>query len=171
MEDQLVYDGWLKIFRRYHGDRAYEVLGDYNAVSAVIVNENEDILLVKQFRPALMRETLEIPAGTMDNEEEDEIGCLLRELKEETGLDIRPQTVKPAVTYVPNIGFSSSLMRMYHVRVSGTGPEKWEIGSDDVYEACWMGLEELGQQISEGNILDIKTIIAYLYLKSGSAQK
>lgn len=165
MRDQLVYNGWLKIFERYYSGKTYEVLKDQNAVSAIIVNGNNDILLVKQFRPALMKETLEIPAGTMDIDAENEIECLLREIEEEAGLDIRPDIVKPVLTYMPNVGFSSSLMKMYFIKLHDGSLKEWKIKDEDVTEAAWFSMTEIEDRISSGDILDIKTILAFWYAK------
>ena len=43
------------------------------------------ILMVRQYRPALDRYTLEIPAGKLDDPKEAGIVCASRELEEETG--------------------------------------------------------------------------------------
>ena len=48
---------------------------------------DDKILLVKQFRPAINKETLEIPAGKLEYGE-DPMACGLRELNEETGMEM-----------------------------------------------------------------------------------
>jgi ADP-ribose pyrophosphatase len=54
-------------------------------VAIVALNQNKEILLIKQYRTAVKKHLLEIPAGTFDNEEELPIACAQRELAEETG--------------------------------------------------------------------------------------
>jgi len=170
MADEIVYDGWLKVARRKIQDRTFDILKDYDAVAAIIVNENNDILLVKQFRPALMRETLEIPSGTMDDDRESDLDCLLRELKEETHLDFHPEEARLAVSYKPNVGFSNSLMKIYHIELPGSDCKSWTVSNDDVSEVVWLNFEELGQRISSGEIEDVKTIVAFLYLRNYAKQ-
>ncbi len=162
--DRLAYDGWLKVYKRKIKNREYDVLKDYNAVSAIIVNEFNELLLVKQYRPALMRETLEIPAGVMDNKGESEHESLVRELKEETGLQITPESLVHALDYKPMVGFSNSLMKVFYGKASKVELKAGLINDEDVYEALWMGLDEVSGKISRGEIQDVKTILAYYYL-------
>ena len=58
----------------------------HNGGAAVIpVLEDGRILMVRQYRNALDRYTLEIPAGAFDYEGEPGLSCASRELEEETG--------------------------------------------------------------------------------------
>ena len=55
------------------------------AAAVVPVREDGKILMVRQYRNALDRVTLEIPAGKVDRVDELKIECAYRELEEETG--------------------------------------------------------------------------------------
>ena len=55
------------------------------AAAVLPVLEDGRILMVRQYRNALDRETLEIPAGSRDSTEEPTSVCAARELEEETG--------------------------------------------------------------------------------------
>ena len=55
------------------------------AAAVVAVPEPGKVLMVHQYRPALERMTLEIPAGSRDSVTEDTKVCAARELEEETG--------------------------------------------------------------------------------------
>ena len=59
------------------------------SVICCLLNELDEILLVRQFRPNLGYETLEFPAGGLNNFEAPEDG-LIREIKEEVGVLCRP---------------------------------------------------------------------------------
>lgn len=63
--------------------------GDYihhdGAAAVIPVTEDGKILMVRQYRNALDRATLEIPAGKLDDPKEEGIVCAKRELEEETG--------------------------------------------------------------------------------------
>ncbi|HEX9063172.1 MAG TPA: NUDIX hydrolase [Clostridia bacterium] len=166
MDDKIVYDGWLKVFKRNYNGRTYDILKDYDAVAAVVVNEYDEILLVKQKRPAVMGETLEIPAGVLDKEGEHETNTIARELFEETGLLINPHEAKHVLSYKPMVGFSNSLLKIYLVKVKKDSVKIGKIEDEDVYEVLWMSLSNLGDEISKGSILDAKTILAYFYIKS-----
>ncbi len=167
MSDIVAYDGWLKIYKRRIDNKTFDILGDYDAVASLILNEYGEILLVKQFRASVMRETLEIPAGSIDLAEETEVACLVRELQEETHVIIEPEELTPIISYKPNLGFSSSEMRIFMARVNKdrvvyTQPEP----NEDVYGVCWMRFDDLESLILEGRIKDVKTIVVYLYIKT-----
>ncbi|MCF0130229.1 MAG: NUDIX hydrolase [Pseudobutyrivibrio sp.] len=55
------------------------------AACVVAVMDDGKIILVRQYRPAIERETLELPAGKRDSQTEDTVVCAKRELEEETG--------------------------------------------------------------------------------------
>jgi ADP-ribose pyrophosphatase len=165
MRDKVVYDGWLKVHKRGFGEKVYDILVDYDAVASLIINEYGEVLLVKQFRPSSVRETLEIPAGTMDVPDESNAECLARELKEEANLEILPENLEPIVTYQPNLGFSNSKMHVFMARINKK-QINYKITDHDVYSVVWMAFDELERNIREGKIQDVKTIIAYLYIKA-----
>lgn len=166
MSDELVYDGWLKVYKRTINSKTYEVLKDRDAVAAIILNECGEILLVKQFRPAVTEETLELPAGTIDRDGEAAIDCIVRELKEETQLVINHRIPRQVISYKPMMGFSNSRMKIYLVKVQKEELKQGGINDEDVYETVWVSVEELGQRIEKGGILDVKVIVAYWYLKA-----
>ena len=167
MNDTLVYDGWLKICQRRIGNTTYDILGDYCAAAAIITDEARNVLLVEQFRPALMKHTLEIPAGTLDNNMESKTECLSRELREEANLIVRPEEIKPVLSYLPNIGFSNSFMSVFFLRLDGEHePGEISIEHDDVIKAYWVNMDDFAKIVARGEILDIKTLIAFWYLKN-----
>jgi ADP-ribose pyrophosphatase len=168
MQEEIVYNGWLKVARRQVGHRSYDILLDYDAVSAVVTNPAREILLIRQFRPAVMKETLEIPAGTMDNPRESKVECLIRELKEETGLTVPPNAVKPVLSYLPNVGFSDRMMSVFQVELKARVEISPAASDEDVSGTVWLSFREVGEKISTGEILDVKTIIGYLHLNQSS---
>jgi ADP-ribose pyrophosphatase len=48
LNDEVAYNGWLKIIVRHIGNRSYDILKDHDAVAAIITNHANEILLVKQ---------------------------------------------------------------------------------------------------------------------------
>jgi ADP-ribose pyrophosphatase len=63
----------------------YEVIRKHDAVAVVPVTPSGDVILVRQFRPPVRTDLLEIPAGLLDVDGEDALTCAGRELTEETG--------------------------------------------------------------------------------------
>ncbi|EDS77708.1 MutT/nudix family protein [Clostridium botulinum C str. Eklund] len=167
MEDKLVYDGWLKVYNKQIKERKYDILKNYDAVAAIVLNEFNEILLVKQFRPAVMEETLEIPAGCLDVEGEKKETCLVRELKEETNLEVKEENVQKVLEYKPIMGFSNSNMTIFEVHINKDQIKSNSIlNDDDVTEITWIPLKQFQKKIKEGKIFDGKTFMSYFYLKS-----
>ena len=87
---ELKYQGTiLKIYEDTvlaNGHEAHWDFIHHNGAAAVVpVTKDGKILMVRQYRNALDRQTLEIPAGALDWPEEPKINCAYRELEEETG--------------------------------------------------------------------------------------
>lgn len=164
--DKLIYDGWLKLYKREVKDREYEIVKNHDAVSAIVLNEENEILLVRQFRVAVMKETYEIPAGVLDIEGEAIEDCLIRELQEETALDVKKADIKKIVSYKPILGFSASTMNMFLVSINKSDFDTNKIQDEDVLEGKWVTFSQFENMVLSGEIIDDKTIMAYFYLKS-----
>lgn len=168
MSERLVYNGWMKLYKRAIGNKEYEILKNHDAVSAIVLNEFNEILLVKQFRPSVMKETLEIPAGLLDVEGESEEDCIVRELEEETALKVDKNNLERIVSYKPILGFSESNMTMFKIKIKKEDFNSSKIKDVDVTEGIWTSFKELEDKINLGEIIDDKTIMAYFYLKSSN---
>jgi 8-oxo-dGTP pyrophosphatase MutT (NUDIX family) len=73
----------------YSENSPYYRITTQPSVICCLINELDEILLVRQFRPNLGYKTLEFPAGGLNNYEAPEDG-LIREIKEEIGVSCRP---------------------------------------------------------------------------------
>jgi ADP-ribose pyrophosphatase len=128
---------------------------DHPEASAIIpfVSEKE-ILMVRQYRYALGRETLEIPAGKLDPGENPE-QCIRRELKEETGYEAG--RIEWVYTYAPALGYSNERIHLY----SGHGLRKVETKIDEreIASVEKISLDELKRMFRERAILDGKTLL------------
>jgi len=124
------------------------------------VSESE-IIMVSQYRYALGRETLEIPAGKLDGAESPE-QCILRELVEETGYTAGH--IKWLYTYAPAVGYSNELIHLY----MGTDLKKGEskIDGDEISSVKILTLDEVMGMIRDHKIIDSKTILALAFLRS-----
>src|SRR5256886_1342320 len=79
--------------------------------TAVAITENNEVILVKQYRHALGQTCIEIPGGCVDDTDKDFDAAIRRELLEETGYEFRE------IAYLgytsPNPSTNSNLMHMF----------------------------------------------------------
>jgi ADP-ribose pyrophosphatase len=129
------------------------------AAMVPLVSDNE-LIMVRQYRYALKRETLEIPAGKIDTDESPE-DCIKRELVEETGFEAR--VIKWLCTYAPAVGYSNELIHLY----LGSDLRKLErpIDEREISSLEILPLEEVVRMIRNHEIVDSKTIIALAFVR------
>ncbi len=144
-----------------NGSISKRICVDHPQAAAIVpfVSDNE-IVMVRQYRYALRRETLEIPAGKIDEGESPE-ECIKRELVEETGFEAR--FVKWLCTYAPAIGYSNELIHLYVGRDLIKAGEK--IDDNEISSLETLPLEEVLGMIRNHKIIDSKTIIALAFIR------
>ena len=145
-----------------------EINGDHTAVwdfihhkgAAAVVPVLEDgrILMVRQYRNALERETLEIPAGALDAADEPGIVCAMRELEEETGY--RDDTLEHLITLRTTVAFCDERIEVFVAK--NLTPSKQHLDEDEFIELKAYTMEELKQKIFSPEIEDSKTVAALM---------
>ncbi len=129
--------------------------------AAVIVPRFADgsVALVRQYRYAVARELLELPAGKLAGPAEEPIACARRELAEETGLAAGRWT--PLVSFFTAPGFCDELLHCFLAEelepVSGFAPD-----DDERIEVVRMPLPTALDAVAGGEIHDAKTIVGLL---------
>ena len=112
------------------------------------------ICLVRQWRVAFGRMTLEIPAGKLD-EGEDPAVCAARELAEETGLVA--EHLEFVAAAAGSIGFTNEKTRVFLAHGLSTHPAHPD--PDEFVDVCWIPVEDVIKAAHLGVIQDAKTII------------
>lgn len=134
-----------------------EIAEHRGAVAIVPMDAEGNVTLVKQWRAATGRVMLEIPAGTLDPDEEPETAAP-RELGEETGLTAARWDF--LVRFFPSPGVLSEEMFLYLARELTAG--KQNLMGDEEIELVRLPLASAIERISTGEIADAKTIIGLL---------
>ena len=133
------------------------------AACTVAVLDDKRILLVRQYRPALERYTLELPAGSRDSKEEDTRVCAERELFEETGY--KAGNIQKLLSLKSTVAFCDELIDVY----LATDLKKEGAQNLDPAESIDLkafSLDELLEMISDFTIQDAKTVAGILAYKA-----
>lgn len=130
------------------------------AAAVVPVLEDGRILMVRQYRNALDRETLEIPAGGLNGAEEPFIECSHRELEEETGYRCEIEDMEFLITIRTTVAFCDERIDVYVAR--NLVRSRKHLDEDEFINVCPCTTEELSRMIYEGKIQDSKTIAAVM---------
>jgi ADP-ribose pyrophosphatase len=139
-----------------------EVVEHPGAVVIVPVDAQGRILWVRQYRYAVGKELLEMPAGTLEHDETPE-ACALREVAEETGF--QAASLEPLGTYYSAPGFCTEYMYTY--AATGLSPATGAHADDDEdIEVEPLSVEESLRRIDAGDVIDAKSLSAlFLYLR------
>ena len=148
-----------------NGKEAWREVVHHPGASAIVaIDEENRIIMEKQFRYALNDYLLEIPAGKLDKGE-DPLVCAKRELEEETGI-IASEWISLG-TIATSPGFCNEVIHLYVAKGLSKGEIHWD--DDEYVEVERYTFDELLQRIKEEKIKDSKSLSALLlampYLK------
>lgn len=136
----------------------WDFLHHKGAAAVIPVTEKGTILMVRQYRNALDRYTLEIPAGALDQEGESGKKCAARELEEETGF--RSENLEWLITLRTAVAFCDERVEVYVAR--DLIPSVQNLDEDEVIDVEEYTIEELKEKIFKGEIEDSKTIASLM---------
>jgi len=122
-----------------------------------ILNENE-FVLVKQYRYCVQKELLEIPAGLIEPNE-NPADTIKRELEEEIGYT--PLSLEHILTYYSTPGFSDEKLYLFIAKDLKAKREKQD--DDEIVKPVVVSIDDAVNMIKRGKIIDGKTIIAILH--------
>ena len=128
------------------------------AAAVVPVLPDGKIIMVKQYRNAIERYTLEIPAGGRDSVDEPFIECASRELEEETGY--RCENLEYLISIKTTVAFCNEIVDVYLAEDLVPGEQHLDDAEDIRVEA--FELDVLLDKIYSGVIQDAKTVAAIL---------
>ena len=130
------------------------------AVCCIPILPDQKIGLIKQYRYALKRVMVELPAGKLHEMENSE-KCALRELEEEIGFKANKLTFLTKIH--PAIGFANEEISIYLAEELVKTESK--LDGDEFLELMPTTLEHSMNLIRSGKITDVKTIIGLMWFK------
>ena len=137
------------------------------AAAVVPVLDDGSILMVRQFRDSVDRETLEIPAVGLNGWSEPTIEAAARELEEETGY--RSDNLTKLISIVTAIAFCNEVIDVYVAQ--NLVKTKQNLDEDEYIDVEAYTLSELKDKIFSGEIQDSKTVSAILAYESYRNEK
>ena len=166
LSSQLIYDGRAIKLRvdsvQLSNGRqtTREIVEHSNCIAVVVIDESDNVLLVKQFRKPVENELLEIPAGGI-NPGEDPEEAVNRELREEIGY--MPRKVKRLGGFYSAPGYCTEYLYLY--LATGLVPSQLIAEDTEAINVVRVPIGEIPELIDSGRICDAKSIaglLAYL---------
>lgn len=139
----------------------FDIVSHTGAVTILPIDEEDNILFIRQYRHAAGEEILELPAGVIDNHEPQE-KCAIRELREETGMTAKNIIHLGEFYLAP--GYSTEYMYIYLAH--GLSPAPLPQDEDEQIEVERIPVEKAYRMASHGEIRDAKTLAALLLAHS-----
>ena len=135
-----------------------EIVEHRGAVAMVPMQDRDTVILVRQYRRAAGSALLEIPAGTLDPDEEVE-ACARRELAEE--INYRAGRMQRLFQSYMAPGYSTEVIHTF--LALDLTPTEGHTDEDEFLEIVPTPLAEALQMIETGEIADAKSISGLLY--------
>lgn len=134
-----------------------EIVRHHGGAGVVALDDGGRVCLVRQYRVAIGRMTLEIPAGKLEPGEAG-ASCAARELVEETGLIAG--RLEPLVCVLGSPGFTDEHTEVYLARDLDQGDASPDEG--ELVECVWVPLGDAVEAALRGLIQDGKTVSGVL---------
>lgn len=171
LDSRLVYEG--RIFDVTvdrvplpHGRVAeLELVRHDGSVVLIPVADDGRLLLVRQYRYAADRFLWELPAGSLEHNEDPD-SAAARECHEELGLI--PGRLERLLTLYPTPGFCTETMTYYRataLRAPGPDDAAAHQDEDESIEVAAFSLDEIRAMVGRSEIADLKTVAALAFLR------
>ena len=162
---EIIYDGKIMQVTKEEveledGHHAFREVVYHHGGVCILAMKDQEILLVKQFRYPNRIETLEVPAGKLEKDE-DIKECAFRELEEET--NHRAKDMKFIMKVLPSPGYTSEWLYLYEAVDFHEVEDSLDCDDDEFIDVIKMNIHEAYQKVLSGDIVDAKTVIAIMY--------
>lgn len=134
-----------------------EVVCHNGGVCVAALTENDEVLLVRQFRYPYKEILLELPAGKLEKGE-DPFEAVKREQMEETGT--KGENYVSLGNLYPSPGYCGEIIRIWACRVSAKG--EMHLDDDEFLEVERIPLQKAVEMVLNNEIHDSKTQVGIL---------
>ena len=170
-------DNWVIVLREDivqrpgHPDETFGrlVIEHPGAVVVLAVDDEERVCCIRQYRHAGGAVFIELPAGILDDEDEDPQVTAARELREE--VELQAERWRRLLTLYPTAGITSELHHIYLARgLSHSNRGDFELRAEEAeLEVVWVPFEELlgavlDERVREGPLA--AAVLAYEVLRT-----
>ena len=141
-----------------------EIVRHPGSVVLIPMTESGEVVLVRQYRPALGRWAWELPAGTLKKNEEPKKAAA-RECQEEIGLVAGH--LERLGAFFPTPGYCDEEMNFYRatgLREPGPDDEDAQPDEDEDIEKRSFSIDQIRAMIQSGDIIDLKTVAGLSFL-------
>lgn len=161
----IIYDGKIMQVTREEveledGQHAYREVVYHHGGVCILAVKNHQIIFVKQFRYPNRIQTIEIPAGKLEKDENPK-DCAFRELEEET--NYRAKDMKFIMKVLPSPGYTSEWLYLYEAVDFREVDDALEGDDDEFIDVLTLDIDDAYQKVLDGDIVDAKTVIAVMY--------
>jgi ADP-ribose pyrophosphatase len=166
LKSEILMKGRAFAIRRDHlktpdgRETKFEIIEHGGSVVIIPVDQNGNMLLVRQYRHATGQYLLEMPAGTLDSEENPKV-CAAREIREETGMAAENLTKLGDFYLAP--GYSTEFMVVYLATDLSHNP--LEADADEFLSVESIPVAQAIQMAERGEIPDAKSLAALFLAK------
>ena len=147
------------------GEMQADIIRHPGSVVIVPVTGSGEIILVRQYRPAIGRWAWELPAGTLKPDEDKEKAAG-RECHEEIGLI--PSRLEPLGAFFPTPGYCDEEMNFFRatgLRQPTAADDAASPDEDEDIETRAFAVGEIHRMIAAGEIIDLKTVAGLALLR------
>ena len=141
------------------GGRATREIVEHPGAVAILAWDGARLAMVRQWRHAAGDVLLEIPAGTLESDEEP-LATARRELAEEMGVEAESWARGPAFYTAP--GFCTERLTLF--LATDLREVEAEAPDDEQIERAWVPLREALDGVEDGRVADAKSIAGILWL-------
>jgi ADP-ribose pyrophosphatase len=138
-----------------------EIVDHGGSVVIIPIDDEQNLLFVRQYRHAAKADLLELPAGTRDEEEPFE-ECAAREIREETGM--RAGKLQKVGAFYLAPGYSTEFMVVFIATELKEDPLKAD--DDEFLQLEKIPVKKAVEMAEHGEVPDAKSLAALLLARS-----